>query len=127
MHKYLLFALIGLMLSGCAAYTATSGQVVLKDDGKAVDVRFSDNDRAVIEGYYKNSASRQKAKSSALAKLAKGNSLPSGIQGEPLPRELEQKLSLLPYSYVRVRVGQDVVLMDKKTRVIVDVVYGVAN
>ncbi|WP_372522391.1 hypothetical protein [Sulfuricaulis sp.] len=124
MHKYLLFAL---MLSGCAAYSATSGQIVLKDDSQTANFRFSDSDRAMIEGYYKNSASRQKAKSSAPAKLVKGNFLPSRIQGEPLPRELEQKLSPLPHPYARVRVGQDVVLMDKKTRVMVDVVYGVAD
>ena len=66
MYKYLLFALSGLMLSGCAAHTATSGRVEIKDDsaatagrvavkdnGAATVVRFSAGDRAVIENYYR--------------------------------------------------------------------------
>ncbi len=34
MHRYLLWLLLVVMLGGCAAYTATSGKVVLKDDTK---------------------------------------------------------------------------------------------
>ena len=134
MYKYISAALAVLMLGGCASYTATSGQVVIRDDNTSVDVRIGDSDRAHIRDYYK-SAKHKKGLPPGLAKrggnlppgLAKRDKLPPGLQGEPLPSGLEGKLSPLPPNYVRVRVGQDIVLMDKKTRVVFDVVYGVAN
>ena len=124
MHKYLLFLLLGFLLGGCAAYTATSGRVVLKDDSRATSVYFSSSDRSLIEGYYQESTGYRK--SSGSVKVAKGIALPSGAKSEPLPYELEKKLSPLPSAYVRLRVGGDIVLMDRKTRVLTDVLAGVA-
>lgn len=134
MYKYILATLAVLMLGGCASYTATSGQVVIRDDDTSIDVRIGDHDRVLIRDYYK-SAKHNKGLPPGLAKrggnlppgLAKRDRLPPGLEGEPLPHDLERRLSRLPSSYVRIRVGQDIVLMNGKTRVMVDVVYGVAN
>ena len=136
MHRYLWPALAALALGGCATHAATSGRVVIQDQNATVDVAINHHDRAVIRDYYTNLKSKQKKKGlpPGLAKrdgglppgLAKRDKLPPGLQSEPLPYELEGKLSHLPESYVRVRVGQDVVLMNQKTRVVFDVVYGVA-
>jgi len=123
------------MLSGCASYTATSGQVVIKDDDKMIDVRIGDNDRALIENHYKKSKKHKKGLPPGLAKrggnlppgLAKRDRLPPGLQGDPLPYDLEKQLTRLPSSYVRVRIGEDIVLMDRKTRVVFDVVYDIAR
>ncbi len=125
MHRYLLWLLLAVMLGGCAAYTATSGKVVLKDDSKAADIRLSPSDRRVIEEYYRTHAGQKGTTTKVQAVI--GRVLPAGAKTEPLPRELEPKLSPLSSSHVRLRVGQDVVLMDGKTRVIVDVLHGVAN
>ena len=135
MHKYVLPLLLVSILSGCASYTSTSGRVVIKDDTGVVDVRISDRDRSLIEHYYKKSYKNRKGLPPGLAKrgdnlppgLAKRDKLPPGLQGEPLPHDLEGKLARLPSSYVRVRIGQDIVLMDRKTRVVFDVVYGIAK
>jgi hypothetical protein len=124
----------GLMLGGCASYSATSGQVVIRDDSGVVNVRIDSRDRAVIESFYKNISRRQKGMPPGLAKrngnlppgLAKRDELPPGLQGEPLPYELEKELRKFPSTYVRLRVGRDIVLMDRKSRIIFDVVYGVA-
>ena len=134
MYKYIFAALVVLMLGGCASYTATSGQVVIRDDDTSIDVRIGDHDRALIRDYYK-SAKHKNGLPPGLAKrggnlppgLAKRDKLPPGLQGDPLPHDLERRLSRLPTSYVRIRVGQDIVLMNGNTRVMVDVVYGVAN
>ena len=131
MYRYLLFALIVLMLGACASYTSTSGRVVIKDDTGVADIRIDDRDRTYIHDYYRSN----KGLPPGLAKrggklppgLAKRDQLPPGLQGDPLPYELEQKLSRLPSSYVRVRVGQDIVLMDRNTRVVFDVVYGIGR
>lgn len=122
MYRYLLFALVGLAVGGCAVYSATSGRVVLTDDSQAAVVRFNDVDRAAIQNYYKKSASRQNV--SPRVNLVVGNALPAGIRGEPLPRDLERQLSPLPSSYVRLRVGRDIVLMEKQTRTVRDILRG---
>ncbi len=124
-RRYLLWVLLALMVGGCAAYTATSGQVVLKDDSKTAEARIGSNDRRLIEEYDRNHADHKAATSSA--RVVIGHVLPAGTKSESLSRELEQKLSPLPSSHVRLRVGQDVVLVDSKTRVIVDVLYGAAK
>ncbi len=131
MSKFLWLAGFALLLNGCALFTSTSGQVVIKDDSSTVDVRIGDNDRRLIGDYYKH----KKSLPPGLAKrggglppgLAKRDKLPPGLQGESLPYDLEKRLSPLPSSYVRVKIGQDVVLMDKKTRVVLDVIYSIAK
>ncbi len=122
------------MLGGCATYGATSGQVVIRDDDTMIDVRISDHDRGIIEHYYKKSK-KKKGLPPGLAKrgghlppgLAKRDKLPPGLQGDPLPYDLDEKLSQLPSTHVRVRIGQDIILMDRKTRVVFDVVYDIAR
>ncbi len=135
MYKYFLFLLTALMLGGCASYVATSGRVVIKDDTSTVDVRINDHDREQIRHYYEGSGKHRKGLPPGLAKrnghlppgLAKRDKLPPGLRSEPLPHDLERRLSPIPSAYVRVRIGQDIVLMDRKTRVVLDVIYGVAD
>lgn len=134
MYRYFLPLFLILMVSGCASYSATSGRVVIKDDTSVIDVRINDHDRGLIENYYKKSYHKKKGLPPGLAKrdgnlppgLAKRDKLPPGLRGDPLPYDLEENLSRLPSTHVRVRVGQDIVLMDRKTRVIIDVIYGIA-
>lgn len=124
------FALAAL-ITGCAAIGATSGRVVIQDQDSRVAVSFSSRDRALIEEYY---GKHKKRLPPGLAKregglppgLAKRDTLPPGLRRDPLPRELDARLSTLPSSYIRVRVGQDIVLLDGRTRVVLDVIYGVA-
>jgi hypothetical protein len=131
MPRYLLVLILAVVIAGCVAGAATSGRVVLKDDNVAVDVRFSDHDRELVRDYYKPKKGK-KGLPPGLAKrggnlppgLAKRDKLPPGLAGEALPRELDGKLSPLPANYVRVRIGQDIVLMDGKTRVVFDILYG---
>ena len=131
MNRHLLVVLAMLMLSGCATQVATSGRVVIKDDTRVVDIRIDDRDRAHINDYYRG----KKGLPPGLAKrggnlppgLAKRDRLPHGLEGDTLPYELERKLAKLPSPYVRIRVGQDIVLMNRNTRVIFDVVYGIGK
>ena len=134
MFRSLLVLVAALLIAGCVAGAATSGRVVLKDDNVAVDIRFSDRDRTLIDDYYKPKQGK-KGLPPGLAKrggklppgLAKRDKLPPGLASEPLPRDLDSRLSILSGTYVRVRIGQDIVLMDGKTRVVFDVIYGVGD
>ncbi|GAB4512418.1 MAG: hypothetical protein Tsb0026_16320 [Sulfuricaulis sp.] len=124
MNKYALLVLAGILLGGCASYTSTSGRVVIKDDTSVADVRINAHDRDLIENYYKKFYKNKKGLPSGLARRDK---LPPGLQGDSLPYGLEKQLTKLPSSHVRIRVGQDIVLMDRNTRVVFDVIYGVGN
>jgi len=128
MRAHILVLLLTAILGGCASYASTSGRVVIKDDTAVAGVRIGDRDRTVIRDYYGNEKGRpQKSGGNLPSGLAIRDKLPPALQGEPLPYELERKLAKLPSPHARVRVGQDVVLMDRNTRVIFDIVYGAAR
>lgn len=60
--------------------------------------------------------------------LAKSDRLPEEVAYEPLPRDLERRLPPLPSKdYVRVRVGTDFLILNKRTRVIVDIASGLGG
>lgn len=54
--------------------------------------------------------------------LAKRDRVPAGVHGRPLPSELERRLSRLPAGVSRVRVGAEIVLINDRTRVVLDVI-----
>jgi hypothetical protein len=55
--------------------------------------------------------------------LQRHQRLPYGVVYQPLPRELERQMTPLPSpDYVRVQIGTDLAIMNKKTRVVVDFV-----
>jgi hypothetical protein len=152
-----IFFVTTLYLGGCAAQAVTSGRVAVRDDRPAAapkpapassenaapaasprfndraapSLRFSDRDRVVVAEYYqtrKPKAAPGAAKRAALtAGLARGAKLPAGAQGRSLPRELEARLGAPPADTVRLVVARDVVLMERKTHLVRDILYGVAE
>lgn len=136
LYSLLLIALLAVSATGCATHLMTSGRVVVKDENRVIDVSFSDRDRRLIDEYYRGHRKHKgKKMPPGLAKrggnlppgLAKRDVLPPGLQGRTLPADLEAKLTRLPESYVRVTIGADVVLLNRSTRVVLDVIYGVAG
>ena len=147
-YRYLLIAALALPLGAFASDLSVSGQIAMRDGNKSVSVMFSNRDKEAIERYYRKSneyevershkrgkgmppglANRGGKVPPGLAKhgglppgLAKRDRLPRDVETEVLPPELERKLSPLPSGdYVRVRVGTDFAIMNKKTRVVLDV------
>jgi hypothetical protein len=131
MPRHLAALLLTAFIAGCATQAATSGRIVIQDRNSQVAVSINERDRALIQDYY---GKRKKNLPPGLAKrqgnlpagLAKRDTVPPGLQSESLPVDLERQLSALPSGYIRIRVGSDVVLFDNRTRVVLDVVYGVA-
>ncbi len=114
-----------------------SGHVLVQDKSTRVEIAFSKHDRDRIRRYY---VGRHRKKSKKLPPgLAKKQQLPPGLskqvqwhgrlppglEGRALPAELERELAPLPAGYVRIRIGGDVVLANKHTRVVLDVVHDV--
>ena len=135
MRNNFLVLLLALTVSGCATHAATSGRIVVQDRNATIDVAFGSQDRRLIHDYYESRRhTRGKKPPPGLAKkdrlppgLAKRDTLPPGLQGRGLPGDLEARLVRLPAPYVRVVVGGDIVLMDGRTRVVMDVLHGVAE
>jgi hypothetical protein len=101
-----------------------------------VRVVFSVHDREVIQGYYhdRNSnlppglAKRNGNLPPGLQKhLERDGTLPPGLQKrvEPFPVELERRLPRLPDTYRRVTLGVDILILDRRTQRIVDIVHDI--
>ena len=130
MHKFLTVILVSVLITACQTAPHTSGRVTVHGENAAVSISFNDYERGQIYKYYRGK--KRKRVPPGLAKknklppgLAKRDRLPPGLQGRYLPGDLERHLRRLPDNYVRLKVGRDIVLMDRKTRVVFDVIYGV--
>ena len=126
------------LITGCATTpTVDSGTVAIENKDMSAVIVFNDSDRGKISDYYK-SMKKTKTMPPGLAKkqelppgqqkhIARYGELPPGLEGRRLPLDLEEGLSRLPAGYVRLRVGGDVVLMNEKTRVVLDVIWDVSG
>lgn len=128
--KYILFVagLAVLALGGCATNAITSGRVVIQDDHSRVALSIGERDRAIIARYYERYRYGKKVPPGLARRngglppgLAKRDRLPPGLEGRGLPQDLERELSPVPRGYVRVVLGRDIVLMESKTRVVIDI------
>ncbi len=92
---------------------------------------FTNNDSELISSYYSdktNSIIRKdmimhtKVSKEQTKKLVVDEYVPRDIQVMPLPLKLNRKLSFLPLDKLRVQIGTRVILMNVKTRRILDVI-----
>lgn len=98
-----------------------------------IEIVFSVRDREVIRDYYQDRYSNLPP---GLAKrggnlppglqkhLERDGTLPPGLQKriQPFPPELERRLPQLPEGYRRVTLGVDIMILDRRTQRIVDIV-----
>ena len=131
--KILLVLIAASTLAGCAndRYRSQGGGAV-RSDRAQVTIVFSDHDRAEIRRHFANQlppglAKRRQLPPGLSKQLATRGTLPPGLSGDRLPTELERRLSRLPDGYVRIRIATDVLLLDAKTRVILDMVRDVGR
>ncbi len=111
---------------------AQEDEVAASDRG-GVRIVFSVRDRDIIRDYYRDRYSNLPP---GLAKrggnlppglqkhLERDGTLPPGLQKrvEPFPPELERRLPPLPGPYSRVTLGVDILILDRRTQRIVDIV-----
>lgn len=148
MNKLALFMLSTaiFLLPGCVGLhdvrdvIDVSGAVKVKGKNASLAVYFSNDDRHHIQGFYsekKHKHKKHKKTPPGLAKrggnlppglqkqIERNGQLPPGLQGRGLPGDLESRLSRLPEGYVRLVVEKDIVLMNKKTGIVADVMLNV--
>jgi len=113
------------------------GQPDASADG-SVEIVFSAHDREAIRGYFHDNYSNLPP---GLAK--RGGNLPPGLQKHierdgtlppglqkrltPFPVDLDRRLTRLPGVYVRVVLGADVLILNRETQRIMDVIHDIVR
>lgn len=101
-----------------------------------VQIAFSVHDQSVIRDYYQDHRSNLPP---GLAKrggnlppglqkhLERDGTLPPGLQKrvQPFPEDLEARLPRLPSDYHRVILGADIMILDRRTQKILDIVHDI--
>lgn len=104
--------------------------------GGGVHIVFSSHDRDIIRDYYHDQysslppglAKRGGNLPPGLQKhLERDGTLPPGLQKrvQPFPVELERRLPRLPEEYSRVTLGVDILILDRRTQRIMDIVHDI--
>jgi hypothetical protein len=124
----LLFLFSSLILINACAEWSPSGGVLIRDNDTGIDIRFTYADKNIIRDYYRRNLPPGLAKRSTLPpglqkQLQRKGSLPPGLSTEPLPYDLEHKLSRLPEGYIRVRIETNILIMRAATKEIFDVLH----
>jgi hypothetical protein len=100
---------------------------------------FLPEERRIINEYYRRATTKKKGLPPGLAKrggklppglqkhLEKNGQLPPGLQKrlEPLPSALDRQLPSIPEYWERVIVERDVILLDRRTNRILDIIENV--
>ena len=124
-----------------AAMVVLNGGSALALDTKRPE-RFSLEEHRIIEDYYhKGKPSKKKGLPPGLAK--RGGNLPPGLQKkldrdgklppglqkrlEPLPTDLDRRLPRLPEQWERVILDRDIILVDRRTNRILDIIENVID
>ena len=130
-------------LSILTAFSVLPGRLVHGLDTKRPE-RFLPEERRAIEDYYRRINDKKSAKKGLPPGLAKrGGNLPPGLQKklerdgelppglqkrmEPLPVDLDHRLPRLPDNWQRVVVERDVILLDRRTNRILDIIENVID
>ena len=122
------------MLSGCIAQALTSGRVEFSDDSAAATPHFSARDRQLIRDYYSaggrsrvSDAEERSRRGQSGDALERGEKIRAGAAERSLPSELESRLTPLSEPYRRAVIGSNLVLFNRRTRIVVDIVRGIAE
>jgi len=130
-------------MSMMTAMSVIPGRLVHGLDTKRPD-RFRPEERHTIEDYYRTINGNKKQKKGLPPGLAKrGGNLPPGLQKklerdgqlppglqkrlEPLPVDLDRRLPSLPENWARATLDHDVVLIDRRTNRILDIIENVVD
>ena len=127
--------LVMMFLHGCVTIPdVRNGEIRIYNESSNDKIYFSKHDRKFIKNYYKHhkKAKANKKLPKGLAKkehlpygLRKLDKLPSGLNGRRLPADLESNLVRLPKGYIRVVVYSDIVILNERTRIAVDIIHDV--
>lgn len=89
-------------------------------------MRFSPSERELISRHFALERGRGPARDIPPPRVKPGDLLDSGQRPNKLPTNLDQQLPVLPSPYTRLILGADVILVNRDTHVIADVIPQIA-
>jgi hypothetical protein len=103
-------------------------KTVVKNGHKGGKVVFSTREHSTISEYYRVHKVKHKALPPGIRKqLVRNGALPPGLQFYIFPVELDRRLPVLPVYCRRGFVGYDVVVIDTRTNIILDIIHDVVH
>jgi hypothetical protein len=105
-------------------------RTVVKNGHKGGKVVFSTREHSTITEYYRVHKVKHKALPPGIRKqLVRNGTLPPGLEKQfyVFPLELNRRLPVLPVYYRRGFVGYDVVVIDTRTNIILDIIHDVVH
>jgi hypothetical protein len=111
-------SLAALALAGCAGQATQTGDTS--------GMRFSDAERKLIIGFYEQQGALKAGREKPAQRVKVGDKLDSGQRPNRLPDDLNKQLVHLPDPYTRLTLGADVVLVNRNTHDVLDVIPQVA-
>jgi hypothetical protein len=88
--------------------------------------RFASAERDTISNYYAGIRGRKPAAEAPPQSAKRGDTIDPGKRPKPLPDDLANQLPHLPEPYTRMSYGADVIVFNRNTQEIVDVIPQVA-
>ena len=121
----LVLALFMLILQGCTVYPTHSRTAIgVHDQNIRLNLMFTDYDRRYIQQYYgHHKLHHRKVPPGYYQRYKRHNALPSHYRPIPISRELDRRLTPLPSGYIRVMIGDDMAIMDTRTRILYDIMW----
>ena len=117
MQRREFLVLASLLIAGCASKPSAPPEVA--------GMRFSDAERKKIFDFYGQTSSKSGALPAQRARV--GDLLDSGLRPNKLPVDLAKLLPDLPEPYTRLILGADVVLVNRNSHAILDVIPQIAH
>jgi len=118
MQRREFLVLASLLITGCATKTPSATE--------SSGLRFSEADRKTITGYYSQTGGRAPTGVIPAQRAKVGDVLDSGQRPNKLPTDLAKLLPDLPEPYTRLTLDADVVLVNRNSHAILDVIPQVA-
>lgn len=118
MQRREFLVLAGLLVAGCATQTSSPPD--------ASGMRFSEAERKTITAFYAQAGGRAPSGTIPAQRAKPGDVLDSGQRPNKLPTDLDKLLPGLPDPYTRLTLGADVVLVNRNTHAILDVIPQIA-
>ncbi len=116
-RDFLVFA--GLLIAGCATTKPSAPP-------DAQGMRFSEAERKTITSFYSQAGGRVSTGAVPAQRAKAGDLLDSGQRPSKLPIELAKRLPDLPNPYTRLILGADVLLVNRDSHAILDVIPQIA-
>jgi hypothetical protein len=118
MQRREFLVLASLLITGCATNSSSPPE--------ASGLRFSEAERRTITGYYLQARVGMPTGAIPAQRAKAGDVLDSGLRPNKLPTDLAKLLPDLPEPYTRLTLGADVVLVNRNSHAIIDVIPQVA-